>query len=350
MFGEFGPSPYHGETLAQQHSFSSESEDVEPDEEEGNLKVDFDRLIEEKRFLESLPTMAGSEINEHLEVLKERGELDALYRKILDRIKQETNYLHEFEQLGLLDSILEHALDKKTLAGVNIRWDDSSVLRRGRYRKGAGGVFQPIINTAATKYSAPSKEKIIHDLGSKGYLPRGLRTMGHEIVHARQELNFEDIQSSLKSIPYRFSTRRASGELQEVHANRDANAPTHKKTKTGLIEKLSDDGGQKLYKGFDVDKLIYAVQAIDQLNALGLGPEEIGKLIRPGLFSFDRGWNKEKAIYPHVQKRIDEEVKKLGLDDYDLENLVQADKLEREIEQLRVKQIVREELSRTTMS
>ncbi len=345
MFGEFGSQPYHGETLSLQHRPSSESTETEPDDEEGNLVVDFDRLITEKRLLESQPTMTEGEINERLSALKENGELDTVYRRILDRIKQETNYLHEFEQLGLLNAILEHALDKKTLAGVNVNWEDSSILRRGRYRKGARGVFQQIINTAATKYPVPTKEKIIHDIGSKGYLPRGLRVMGHEIVHARQELNFEDIQSSLKLIAHRFSTRRASGELQEVHANRDANSPPQKKTKIKLIEKLSDAGGRKLYRGFEMDKLIYAVQAIDQLNALGLGPEEIAKLIRPGLFSLDKGWSKEQAIYPHIQKRIDAEAKKLGLDEYDLENLVQADKLEREIEQLRVKQIVREELA-----
>jgi len=135
----------------------------------------------------------------------------------------------------------------------------------------------------------------------------------------------------------------------EIHANRDANNPPQKRTKSRLVKKVyesTDVKGDKMYEGFEIDKLIYAVQAIDQLNALGLDPEQISKIIRPGLFSLDSGWDKERAVYPHIQKRIDEESQKLGLDEYDLENLVQADKLEREIEQLRVAHIVQEELKR----
>lgn len=333
MSGELGPLPYHGETLKQQGNFLRTEED-----KDSNLAVDFDRLIEIKRQLETQEKMTEEELDRRLAVVEIEDRLDSVYRAILDRVRRETNYLHDFEQLGLLDSILEHALDKKTLAGVNVKWNDPSP--RGK------GVYRPIFNKAVTKHSIPTEHEIIRSLGVKGYLPPGLRTMGHEIVHARQNLNSKDTRLRLKSLSQIFSTKPASGELMEVHANRDANNPPQKKTKTNLVQKIyesTDAAGNKMYEGFDLDKLMYAVQAIDQLNALGLDPEEIARLIRPGLFSRDSGWDKETAAYPHIQKRIDEESKRLGLDEYDLENLVQADKLEREIEQMRVMRIVQEE-------
>ncbi len=337
MHSESLVSPYHGETLSQQGNTSR----VDQEDPDSNLVVDFDRLIEAKRELEAQKTISHDELQKRLGELKESGRLDEVYRVIFDRIQNETHYLRDFEELGLLDAIAEHALDKKKLAEVFVKWNDASI--------DSEGLYHGILNRASTKNKIPTKEGIILSLGLYGYLPPGLRVIGHEIVHARQNLSMKDLRSTLQSLPRKIKTQSASGEVKEIHANRDANNPPQRSSKIELVRRIqgsTDDFGDPTYEGLDLDKLIYAVQAIDQLNALGFDPQEIAKIIRPGFFSHDHGWDHNQAIYPHIQKRIDEEVNKLRLDEYDLENLVQADKLEREIEQLRVMQIVREELEK----
>ena len=105
-------------------------------------------------------------------------------------------------------------------------------------------------------------------------------------------------------------------------------------------EARGDDGGP-LYADTTRNQLIYAVEAVDKLRALRVEPIEIGGAIR-----FCRLWNEKKAIYPKIEKLIRKKRLELGLTVNDLDNLVLADRLEKEIDRMKAVIIAREELKK----
>lgn len=136
--------------------------------------------------------------------------------------------------------------------------------------------------------------------------------------------------------------RSSPTELTETQAFRGDGKAVHLLSRIELVRSIQEAKGRDgkfLYPGVETDKLMYAVASIDQLNALGFTPKEVGALIM-----HCGAWDKRKAVYPEIQKIIDKKRNELKLSENDLENLVLADKIEHDIQRLRAMRIAQEEL------
>lgn len=311
-----------------------------------HIDIDFKKLYEIKHRLEEelgiqiredgkqrLSPERDEELENKLNNLTEE-ESKQLYVEVLSRIQEETNYFHELEEMGVLSNVLEHDLNDRfglrKIGGIRVKWNSSVPQNLGHY--------SGLLGMAFVRGPKPSKEQILKSLFSKGVLPKDLLILFHEIAHSYQ---FPTSFIETYHLMAQEGSLKKGEELGEVHANRVASDPTFSNTKRRLIEDKilykKDRKGKLLYPGVDIDKLIYAVEVIDQLNALGFTPQEIGKIIQEELIPSKEGYARIVIL-----KKMQE----LDIDEQDLENLVQADKVERQIARLRAMQIIQEELDK----
>lgn len=298
---------------------------------DGGSNVDFDKRKEELREVEkkfeNSDFLPKEKIDNMVESIKGREQSYLVMRQILERLRDETNYLHEWIEMGFFEKILEDELGDQ-VEDVRTFWGSNEP--KPKYK----GLFRGMgkLKLAFVVYEKPEAADIIKEMATTGFLPKSLRVMGHERVHGYQipATGTEVFKSIIEAF---LGGNKRSQELKEAHANRSANNPPHKKTPEELKEKINP----KKYKGVQDDRLDYAISAIDKLNALGLTPEEIGKIIM-----HHGGWDKQSGVYVAVARKIKELQNQKLMTDDDLKKLVETDKIERNIERLKAMLIAQE--------
>lgn len=301
-----------------------------------HIDIDFKKLYQTKHDLEDELELVSSDLNARVEEMTDsltEEELERLYVEVMLRIQNETNYFYELEEMGIFENVLDYELGDnfglKKVGGVRVKWKTRMLQ--------SGGLYDNTFRTAFIREEKPTREKILKKMAQKGKLPGRLRTVFHEIIHSYQ---FSGLLFDRYQIIFQDGRPNNTQELREVQAYKNEGNSRKGSTKRGIIDHIydaEDKKGRLLYPGVNKDKLIYATEVIDQLDALGFSPQEIGKIIQTEMMPKKQGY----ARLMVVQKMLD-----LGLDENDLENLVQADKAERQIAQLQAIKIVREELDK----
>lgn len=353
--------PKRGDTLKKQINNPNLPEHIEIDDDNpdgpSSLRVDFEELRRKKSKLEKKENfVSGYGIENVLENLEIDEKLDAFYQDVLNTTKKETHFLKDFEQAQLFYNLLLGVENFDVMAYSEVRWNISDDVLTGN----VGGGFNPIKRITYISGDAPTQKEILLNLAITGYLPFGAIKLLHEITHSFQHpvsflKELKEISLVLWDV---IQEKRNKGhkrvdfkkELSEIHAYRTTYPvdDEHKKEIVNIIKNAKDSDGNPIYSDVQIDKLIYSVTAIDQLNALGFSIEEIGKIIMKS-----GKWDQESCVYPKIEniiakkarglfKYYDEPAYEEEPRDYepDLENLVHADKIERSIDRLRAKHIV----------
>lgn len=365
-----------------------------------NLSVDFDRLITKRQELrESIPFKPM----EVLSIVNNLEPADAkqTYEMAVKRIWEETGYTQDLlraEILGLaIDSFARGKIEQ-----VDLKWDPA--LKGANFEKAvnilyAGGnppspdkflltlgsrgvlpapadaIKKEMIRTYperqhARKLSeleeASNTDKNLRLLMQrKGFMvdtrdrtlidaPTG-RSLSDDLMvpspdKARQE---EQRRTSMRldqlNDPNRVPTQKGlltdagDKDLADVLADRSlgANAQEVKSSLVFVNEFI------KANPGVDPEKLTYTVNAVDELQALGIPPTTICEILKdPGVWCemTDEQSGQSRWLYKDIQKIIDGRAAGLGLDEYDVQGLVDADRLERQIERYQVMSIVQDGL------
>lgn len=296
------------------------------------MRVDFEDLLGQMSELDHEKWMSSKEITYLLCLAMERRELRLVYDSVNERINQETEYFKIYEELGLLDVILAgfEGVEEVT---EEVQWQCWGMRAGGDYNPSTG-----IIRIAGYRQpDSSSQASVIYSLADDGTLGRPLTVLAHEKLHELQYSTltfFEWIWDG-----WRF---REPTELMEVQARMAESGKENSLSKIKLIGRISqarDTAGVLFYPRVNIDRLIYAVTVVDQMVALGLSVVEIGRMVMLcGM------WARNKGIYPKIQKFIDKEMVSQGLTVDDLDNLVLAKNLQREVDRLKARKIVQEEL------
>ncbi|MBI5728180.1 MAG: hypothetical protein HY984_00305 [Candidatus Magasanikbacteria bacterium] len=284
------------------------------------FEADFEALLDHKRKLESRPRMSPMEIEYAMDKIAERGTAQEVLAEILNEIRSETRYLEEFEELGIIDELIRGG-PLERVGDVTVAWIPTT-----SRSEDPTGEFDPERRQADIHTARPRVEKILRRLIHNADLGEEIKVLGHELTHGAQSpTRPEDLRHYLQII---------HGEevaIEEAHAFRVENNERQTKTEIARnIFRATEHTANKSYPEATLPQLVYAVTAIDQLMALGYTAREIGVLIRHA-----GRWDKKRQVYPHVQEFIETEMNEFGMDESDLENLVHAHHLERQIEQFR---------------
>lgn len=283
-------------------------------------EIDFEKLLARRERIKKLAQKQFEEEGwlspkELLEQADKNNKAEIILERIMNRAGKNVQYVKDLKNIGLLNPIIYGELGK--LPGVQFN----------KPSKNRDGLYRPALNNISIKGNVPETRQILESLVNFGMLPHNIDVLVHEWTHKNQ---------FPKSLTKRlFHTLKPfNTELLESQAFKSG--PLELST-IDLIERLNENG----YK-INMDKAIYASRAVDQLRALGYAPADISSIIQ------DAGsWNKDRAEYPKIQEIIESKAKESGADNFDLENLVLAYKINREIGRYRLAVIALEELRRS---
>lgn len=298
-----------------------------------NTPIDVESLRQLRHYLKhSLPPFRRFSVDQFSE-----ADAPLLLSNILNRVSTNTNALHEYKEAGMLDGLSQGS--SFSFADATMIWESNESKARnvsGHYN------YDGKIHVA---HGRPSTYSMLLELAAAGDVPEALKTALHERIHAIQDpdhlifnLNFGPVRKQVKIRDTRMMS--APVELIEAQAYRTANLPPHRSTPGQWVQKMLHwrDSGIS-YKNVEKDKLHYAVKAIDTLNALGFTIQEIaGLVIDPGK------WNKKFTLFTNIEVVIRNTMQTRGLTDQDVARLLEAYKLEQEIDDLRIMAIARQDI------
>ncbi|MBI2436837.1 MAG: hypothetical protein HYV41_03805 [Candidatus Magasanikbacteria bacterium] len=319
-------------------------------EVETRASFDFDaRILELKGQQEKIAQvdcLDDKKVTQIVGEIEKSGESFLVMRDTLQRLMNETNYLHDWIESGVLIDIMNADLSNPQANKMSGKpWNKKNI--RG------DGLFEDkmIEGRVSVKEKEPENVEFLSVLAQTGEFPKALRVYGHEVVHSYQSkhqskpINLRGILSFLKKriIPemlkmYFGKTEKWQKpvELQEVQANRHSNNPPERKNPSELFERFGSTGHNTEKK-----RLKKSIDLVDKFNALGFTVEELGELVQD-----HGGWDKSVETYPKLESILKKEMNKLGINDTELEKLVEIDRLERGVEREKVKRIVQEELKK----
>lgn len=330
---------------------------------ESNLDIDFGALLEERRTLREKKPLRYLHIMELLEF--ERGlteeEVNHGWEGVVKRITEETGAFNELKETGILYNLtggIENGKYRIALEFVEEESERMEKLRKIGFftlpRNRA--YYDDETSTIFIKGKPPSKRIMWKDIASFARFlssPEsvGIESAEHELIHVLQWTKERRrrffIQELIKRRIYIAGVRpgliyskrldrerkhvRALGDVQAYSAEAAAGFKEWPPSK--LIEHLKEG-----YGFHEIDVLISGIIEIERLRALGLDNEEIGKLV--GIAK----WDKKTATFPLLEKEIEKLAKEKGLDIEDVDNLVLAKRIQREIEFEKARIIAQEEL------
>lgn len=317
------------------------------------LNVDFHGLLRAQQRQEERPRMEVWEVDVVLDFLEKTRRLVPFYTGVIKRIKDETNYFHEYEELGLFEWI-DRGFDEFAATFSQVYWEAWNPVDAGR------GIHRFKSGETRIKGNMPERSSILGNLAIFGSLPIELTALAHEITHSLQAPSFaaqllSNIYEHARFLPpvlkralLKEYIQVSSFEMFEIQAYQLASRKGLERDRVRLAEHLINtkrQNGELVYLYFNQDKVIYGVTAVEQLDVLGFSVEEIARLIgKPGR------WDRKRGVYPKVQKVINTKARELGLDENDLENLVLAHRIERDTDRLRAMHIVQEELRKVQIA
>lgn len=223
---------------------------------------------------------------ERMGELIRRGEFDHVYRQTMERISQETGFFEVFKELGMWDEIYEGRFALTKEIDFNARIDSA-------------GLYLPDTRTKLVEGAPVSREAILMAVAGCGDVPRRLDTAAHEKIH---DLQYPGNQ--FFSVIYRLLMVWAEDavvpgkEWIEVLAYRLTFPEIHEGSIGQVVEHLVKAGSG--YEQMRRERVVVALELVDQLRALGLSLTEITELGRKL-----GGWDEQKRTYPMVRKAVE---------------------------------------------
>mgnify|MGYP004006325007 CR=1 FL=1 len=307
----------HHETLRMQES----NEPVNLSERVTELSA----LLEELQSQDFLPK---EEIQTRVEAIAEQGQSYLVMRQMLERIEQETNYLHEWIETGMYQKILEDDMHTGKIDDVSVFWGSKIPKLAGRFMS-----LGKLKGAFVKKEEPPDPAKILKKMANTGFFPNSITLMAHERIHGYQTP--ETPKETLKKILEITKINSSSTELKEAQAYRTANLPIHGNPTSHVREAINPTD----YPGIKQERVDYSISAIEKLNALGLTPEEVSTVVKN-----HGNWDTATKTFRGVEKEIKRLQTEKNISDEDLQKIVIADTLERSIERLRCMRIAQEEI------
>lgn len=298
-----------------------------PDGPPSNLSVDFDTLFAARSELRKKIVLPDAQIEAALTRLSPEAAKE-VYQKVHARLVDETNYINEFTIATTLGHVI-HDLESGRIGPTQtqVAWD--AVSEQSGYNTDLNRIY-----VGATP---PKTTEILQSLASSGMLPEPASALQKELVHSLQKKNTDNRDSARK---FSLGMLKRRGFLHkdsstDILAQRTAGeGQLHRKSASEFLADFPEEG-------VDPEKLFFEVRAVDKLQALGFTVTDIAALSRdPGK------WDETRGVYTTMQKLIDDRAEALHLDPLDVENLVDAHKLERDIDRMHAMQITQEELQK----
>lgn len=273
-------------------------------------------------FLDENLTLSSPEILRMVDQLSV-GKSSWLWRRIVNRVRCETRYFHELEETGAIEPYLTSFSDGQ-VNGLAVRY-------ASRERFEGTARYHPYPRRIEIKSAAPRDQEIVFDLLTNWRLNESVASWNHEHGHS---LHFPENQRELDAY---LATCDPGEELIEVHSYRMENPGS--RTREQIEKEILDPDihGNRFYPYVKRERLKYALVAINQLDALGFTPQQIGQLII-------RCTQWQTSSYPVLDEAIDQKLAALGLSRLDLYTLVDADEQERQIDRLHAVWIAEQEL------
>lgn len=274
---------------------------------------------------------------------------DAGFDSVILRLKKETDYLSELDEVGISDALLEGLDQGKYKAWVKFISPDS-FYARGMQKRGSVGRYIPTFDMVIIPQKAPTSEDMWLMLATEGTLPRVVSDLDHELSHDLQWGKFQRTAiiglSSVPSVSY-FWLLKTYGVLTALGLSNAAGilssrivknfdndtllAETHSYNASVSSATNSDkslDGGLETaihilesYKLKDRSLMdaLYAYNLIYSMRMLRADDAELGKLVSMAKF------DKKERNYPRLEKALSEKALEWGVDNKeDMEKLVIA--------------------------
>ena len=196
------------------------------DDERGvkpNIDVDFDSLIDERNELRGREKPLNKKEVEELLWQMANEEIKEFYENLLDKIGQETNYFHDWEELGI-QQILTAGLEDNFIVNSFIIWDSERIKRERKKPKGGRASFvYPGIGKILIGQKRPDREDMIEQLSQDGELPGGAMVLFHELIHNVAQSPFRKdkyikLEDLISLLPKILVGQRRIKELGEAQA------------------------------------------------------------------------------------------------------------------------------------
>lgn len=302
---------------------------------------------------------------------------DAGFDATILKLKRDTEYLNELEDVGISTALVDGLENGKYGAyTLFINPDNffSKILKKGR----VSGSYLPIFDTIIIPKNPPTSEEMWLKLASEGKLPDVVSTLDHELTHDKQwnksqraailTISSIPTASYLASLPHlgvwkslaiqefliaasRISTNILKNDkmLSEVHAyNSSGNSPTSQNSR--IIN--ARDVAFHIIDNYGINNRDYidAMNAYDDIHTLrimGVDDVEIGKIVSGAKY------DKKTESYPKLDKRIMQEKEKWGIVNDDKFRLVRIaliaqHELELRYQRHQAEEIAAKELQRET--
>ena len=163
-------------TLTQQDNQASNP----PNHIPSGFAIDLAYLRDCQSMLKQKPFAKPWEINSSLEALFRQGIAEIVFQKVIDRLGSETGFLHQMEELGMIDPLRRHFTNKK-IGDVRVYWGSSWLLA-------GGGEFRAVERDIRLRDLPPTPVRTLRELAQDGTFPNSIFILEHEMIHSEQYL------------------------------------------------------------------------------------------------------------------------------------------------------------------
>lgn len=197
--------------------------------------------------------------------LEQSGELQELFTRTIERIRDETTFLDEAREFGIDQGILEGFPDQK-VGNIPIEWGATDLQDKAEYTK------RPKIRIKAEK---PNAKKILQTLLEKGKMPIGIRAILDGAAHYHHQ------PQGLGKLWSKQTKELGMAFKMIVHQalNGDKNTPEERQRNMRRVSGYGKDREQAIPDGQQL-KAKEAIKTIEGLLALGYKAKDIGVIVR----------------------------------------------------------------------
>lgn len=284
-------------------------------------------FAQEQNLFKILASDKTEELIPVLEKAKETEQTHLLLKNILERGRKETNFFDGLIETDIYQALIEGDLEASKINGIRIAW------RKKMENKKFAASYEHLKGVKIGD-GPSSLLSLVTTLSLSGELPDGIKTLYHELIHSRQFSYTESWKTVLRDAGQRGKKYDHNPvELQEAQAYRTADFPARNSSHQDIITKMRGSYDT------DPEKLEYALEAIDRLQAVGFTIDEIGKLI-----ILPQKWDEQKHVYPEIEAAISAKLREQKRRDIDIHPLKQIYRLKQSIDSTKIALIAREEL------
>lgn len=283
-------------------------------------------FAEEQRLLRILSSNNTQEVISILKETKEKEQVYLVMKKILERGRKETHFFDGLIEMDVYQTIIDGDMESPKIDGKKVGWRKKI--------KDFDGIYD--VHKGVEIVSGPPRwEDLVTTLAIVGELPQTIKILLHELIHSTQFSAAERWKTISKDALFNPKKNYDSipVELREAQAYRTADFPSRSSNSQDIINTM--EGSYTT----DPEKLEYAIEAIDRLQAAGFTIAEIGKLI-----ILPEKWDDQKKMYPEIEAALSKKLKEQGKTDSNIHHLKQIYRLKQSIDSIKVTLIAREEL------